>query len=271
MGNSEVTIRYAPHLEASHKQLMGHQVTPPHWTLFQALNDVWHKSPYLSGFDLIKPERGFFGVLPSDVTKSYNLENFPSLWDMFGKFMGGMDLHVLWGEVYEDVVHGPEVANRISAHSAMLFDEIETRTLPQFLGGMRDINAIQSSAFMVGKSLLYDTHTKAVNEFATTLRVAQVELSGRLWARHLDWDAQVMTIYGEMFKLYFGIKHENDARQLEYLVKDRLWDIGLFDYARAFIGALNGAAAASDAGKPPIWQQVLSGVMSGAAMAVMAL
>jgi len=269
-GDTQVTVRYAPYLEKLHRTISGIDVENVVFTMTQALNAVWHKSPYKEGFEKINVDRGFFGVIEGDPTLHYRIEDFPSLWDMFGKFMGGMDLHVLWGDVYEDVVHGPEIANTVTAHAALLKDELDTRVLPQFLGGMRDINAIQSTTFVIGKALIYDTHTKAVNEFAGNLRIAALDLSQRMWARHLDWDAQVITVYTNMFKEYFSIKLDNDARQLEYDTKDLLWDLSLFDHARAYIGALNGAAAATQQ-TTPMWKQILGTTLAVAGTAAMFL
>jgi len=263
--NGEVTVRYAPYLEKTHRVLTGVDVEPPFFTMMQALNAAWHKSPYKDGFDSINVDRGFFGTVESDPTKFYRIESFPSLWDMFGKFMGGLDLHLLWGDVYEDVVHGPEVANSIAAHSALLRDEVDIKIMPNFLAGMRDINAIQSSVFIVGKALIYDAHTKAVSEFGANLRIAALDLSFKLWNKHLDWDSTVIKTYSDMYKLYFAVKFDNDRSELEYKVKDVLWDLGLFEYARAFTGTLNGAAATTGRNEPSQLMKSLSGTISGAA------
>lgn len=264
--SGETTVRYAPYLEKLHRQISGVDITPPFFTMTAALNEAFHKSPYKTGFNSINPDRGFFGVVAGEPNITYTLDSFPSLWDMFGKFMGGLDLHLLWSDVYEDVVHGPEIANSIAAHSALLRDEIDIKVLPQFLAGMRDINAIQSTTFVIGKALIYDAHTKAVSEFAGALRVASLDLSFKLWTKHLDWSTQVINAYSEMFKLYFAIKMDNDRNELEYKVKDVLWDLGLFEYARAYIGALNGAAAMTGRNEPSQATKALAGAASGAAM-----
>jgi hypothetical protein len=266
-GGGEMTVRYAPYLEKTHRMLTGVDVVPPVFTMNQALNQAFFNSPYATGnvFERITPERGFFGNIAGEPSQFYRIEDFPSLWDMFGKFMGGLDLHMLWGDVYEDVVHGPEVANSIAAHSALLRDEIDSRVLPQFLIGMRDINAVQATTFVIGKSIIYDAHVKSVNEFAGNLRIASLDLSYKIWFKHLDWSASVVGVYNELFKSYYSTKFDNDARQLEYESKHRLWDLGLFEYARAFTGALNGAAATVGRNEPSQLQKSLGGVLSGAA------
>ena len=256
-GGGEVRIRYAPYLEFTHSHALPAAVVD-----FEA---VVNKSPYATGYTPITPERGFFGVIEGDPTRNYRLEDFPSLWDMFGKFIGGLDLHLLWSDVYEDVTHGPEIANAISAHSAILRDEIDQKLLPQFLAGMRDINAIQSSAFIIGKSLIYDGHTKAVNEFAGNLRIAALDLSYKIWFKHLDWSSGVIGTYHELFKSYFVTKFDNDARDLDYKAKHERWNTDRYEFFRAFLGALNGAAATAQKPEPSQLMKSVGGALSGAA------
>lgn len=262
----ENTVRYAPYLEKIHRVNTGVDVVPPIWTMQQALNAAFHSSPYRIALEnQTEPNRGFFGVIAGDIKRHYNLSDFPSLWDMFGKFMGGLDLHLLWADVYEDVVHGPEIANTITAHSALLRDEIDSKVLPNFLAGMRDINAIQSTTFVIGKALIYDTHTKAVSEFGGALRIAALDLTYKMWFKHLDWSTSVVTVYDGLFKSYFEIKFEHDVKDMEYRVKETLWNLNLFDYARAFIGTLNGAAAMTGRNEPSQATKAIGGALSGAA------
>lgn len=258
-------IRYAPYLEAAHKEIIG--TDDLDWDLFSALNEAFDSSPY-SDYGSYNPERGFFGY-KADGTTLWQLENFPSLYDMFGKFMAGLDVCTLWGKVYEDVVHGAEINDSIAAHSAVLKDEIDTTIMPSYIAGMRDINAIQSSAFVVGKALMYDTHTKAVNQFAGDLRIHAIDVTTQIWAKHLDWNTSVVTLYGKTLLSYFETKLSLDNAELEFLAKDELWNLNLFEYGRSVIGMLNGAAAAQGVNEPSGTQKIVGGAMSGAAMGSM--
>ena len=107
MGKSdelETTIRYAPYLEAAHSQLLNHGgVDVPDMSFIDALNSALGASPYHL-YDQVDPDRGFFGVDTEDPSIIYEIGMFPSMWDMFGKFMGGLDVHALWGQIYEDVI-----------------------------------------------------------------------------------------------------------------------------------------------------------------------
>lgn len=259
-------IRYAPYLEKAHKWILNNDnETAPNITAFRLFNDALGKSPY-DQIGQHNPDEGMFGY-KDDGETLWHISNFPSVYDLFGKFMAGLDVCSLWHKLYEEVVNGPTINNAISAHSAVLKDEIDGTVMPSFLAGMRDINAINSSSFIVGKALIYDGHTKRVNEFAGNVRLKMIEVTTQMWAKHLEWNSNVVKMYGTLFELYYGTKQETDARNTEYLVKHQLWNLNLLDYVRSMLGALNGAPAAASGGgnDPSTFQRAAGGALSGAA------
>jgi len=260
-------VRYAPYLEAAHHEMIFEpdRVTVTHG-LNYAFNAALNQSPYNS-YEAINYNEGFFGVDKNDSSIVYEIKNFPSLWDMFGKFIGGVDVCDLWGQVYENITNGPEINNAVAAHSELLQDDINSKVLPSFLAGMRDINAVQSTAFVVGKSIIQSTHVKAVNKFAGDLRIHTLDISTQVWAKHLDWNKAVVMSYADLHKLYYSAKMDLDKIAYEYQSKDILWDLSLFDYARAFLGALNGAMGATGgSNQPSQTSQAIGGALSGAAL-----
>ena len=264
-GGGTFEIRYAPFLEEQLSGFLSHggADAPSHslWDLYNALVGA---SPY-GDYEQLDVDEGYFGMTIDDPSVTYEIKNFPSLWDMFGKFMAGMDLHDLWSDVYEDVVNGPEIENAVVAQSAMLQDEIDLRVLPGFLAGMRDINAVQSSAFVIGKAIIQDAHVKAINKFSSDMRVAGLSASISMWDKHLTWDQAVITTYGELFKLYYASKMDIDRLNLEYRAKDLMWEYNLLDEIRGLIGALNGASAAPIKNEPSQMSRAIGGGLSGAA------
>ena len=275
-GDTETTIRYAPYLEAAHGGFLNHDGADyPLLSFTDVFNEALnltianagvdrHVSPYRD-YVAINQEEGFFGIKEDDPTSTYELKNFPSLWDIFGKFMAGLDVHDLWGQVYEDVIRGPEIEAAVSAHSRTLQDQIDTVTLPPFLAGMRDINAVQSSAFVIGKAIIEETHVREVNKFAGDIRLRALELSVTQWGKHLEWSQSVVNVYAELMKLYYTARMDIDRVNLEYDAKDSLWNINLFEYARSMIGAMAGAAAAPIANEPSQLSKAVGGALSGAA------
>lgn len=266
-GNSEVTeVRYAPYLEAAHEEILnstggdglgGHSV-------FEAIHASIGQSPY-STYSSVDVDEGFFGYVEGTST-TYEISNFPSLFDMYGKFMAGLDVCDLWGTMYENVVQGGEITDAVTAHSEIVQDELDTTIVPRFLAGMRDINAVQSSAFVTGKALIANAHLKNINEFQAKIRLNAIQTSAIMWAKHLDWNREVMAVYSGMFGQYYSTSKEMVGTNLEYAIKDELWDLSVLDHGRAAIGAMAGAAAAKIEPEPSQARKALGGAMSGAAM-----
>jgi hypothetical protein len=264
-GSGTQTIRFAPHIEQAHKRILdesGHVV--PSRSIFRVMNEAFDKSPY-KAYERYDIDDAFFGRVPGDASRTYEVRNFPSLYDMFGKFMAGLDVHVLWSDVYEDAVHGPELAAAVAAQSELLDNEVKTKVLPSFLAGMRDINAIQSTTFVIGKAIIADGQVRTMNEFQSRLRLSTIELSSQLWRTHLDWNKSVMAVYADMTKLYYATRLDVDTKQLEYAAADVLWNMNVFDEPRAMLGVLNGAAAGTQKNKPSQATSAIAGAVSGAA------
>ena len=261
-GSSDSTVRYAPYLETAHSYILNHAGTDvPALSFIDAFNNAVGSSPY-DDYVQIDVNKGFLG-------EGYGVGNFPSLWDMFGKFMAGLDVHDLWGQIYEDVIQGPEVENAIVAQSALLQDEIDLNVMPKFLAGMRDINSVQATSFVIGKAIIQDAHVKSINSFAAKLKTQAIVLANEQWNKHLDWNQAVIGTFSGMFKLYYASKMDVDRVNLEYQAKDNMWDINLFENARGILGAMSGAAASAAGNEPSQTQKAIGGAMSGAASGAM--
>lgn len=264
-GSPDNTVRYAPYLEEAHSAILDHGgVDEPVISFIDTFNAVQGTSPY-STYGQIDVDEGYFGIRTDDPSLTYEMKNFPSLWDMFGKFMGGLDVHDLWGKVYDDVIKGPEIENAVSAQSALLQDEIDVNVMPKFLSGMRDINSVQTTTFVIGKSIIQDAHVKSINKFASQIRIHAITMANDQWSKHLSWNESVIRTFSEMFKLYYASRMDIDRVNLEYLSKNAMWDINLFENARSILGALSGAAATAAGNEPSQTQKAIGGAATGAA------
>jgi hypothetical protein len=220
-------------------------------------------SPY-GDAEPIPIDDGLLGV-HDDMETNWELKNFPSLWDMFGKFMAGLDVHKLWHQTYQDLTYGPQIQAAVSAQAAMIQDDIDTTVMPKFLAGMRDIGAVHSSSFVVGKSIIQDAHVKAVNKFAGDIRIRALEVSAQVWSRHLDWSQAVVQSYKDMMQFYFVAKMDEREDQMRWAAKHEMWDINLMEHVRGMLGALGGGHPIKDENQPSQMQRSIAGLMSGAA------
>lgn len=260
--SSDNTIRYAPYLEKAHGQLLNHGGSDtPDLSVMDVFNAALNQAPY-ADYTPLYVNDAFFG-------DGYEIKNFPTLFDMFGKFMGGIDVCDLYGKIYENIVHAPEINEAVSAQAALLDDDIKANVMPRYLAGMRDINSVMASSFIIGKSIIEDARVKSINKFASEIRLRAVDAAVSMWGTHLKWNQSVTTTYADLFKLYYSSALEVDRTNLEYATKAELWNLNLFDNVRAMLGAMSGSAAASGANEPSQAAKSIGGVMSGAASGAM--
>lgn len=253
-GDQVITTRYAPYIEARHQDFLT--------TVYNERVTAIEGSPFADYTD-VEVDVAFFGV-------GYLISSFPSLYDMYGKFMAGLDIEVLWSQVFEDTVNSPEVNNLVAAEGALIDDEIEASSIPRLQTGMRDINSVISSSFVVGKALIEDARTKSLAKFSAQLKYNLIPVAQSRWQTHLEWNKGVVGIYAEIMKFYFAAKTDVDDINYAMAVKNKLWPFTVLDFERAALGALQGAMNSKEnvAGASTT-ARVLSGALSGAAMGAM--
>lgn len=252
--DTSTTIRYAPYIESRHQDFLN--------TVYAQRLATIDDSPFENYVD-IEVDDAFFGA-------GYTIASFPSLYDMFGKFMAGMDIEALWTQIYDDTIDSPVVSNLVAAEGSLIDDEISTNSLPRLQTGMRDINAVMSSSFVIGKSLIEDTRTKVISKFSADLKYRLIPVAQERWQSHLNWNKLVIGTYSEIMKLYFSAKTDVDEINYSMAAKHRLWPFTVLDFERAALGALQGATnSKTDVAGASSMSRVLSGALTGAAMGAM--
>lgn len=261
---SSGALRFPPYLEAAHNSfLTGNDGK----NVFTAFNAAWDKNPYAGREDIL-PEDGYLGRDGTGV--AYKIWNFPSLFDMYGKFMAGLDIEILWTQTYYSMVNGPEAGNLIATFDQETRDTVLEGSYPALHAGMRDIGSINSSTFVIGRELLEAKRLKEVNKFSAQVKFQLLQMTNDRWIRHLEWNKNVVMVYNDMMKLYYTAEMDADAINYKYSEVEALWNLNLFEYARSMLGALTGTPAnAKAAGGPSSIQKALGGALGGAAAGVM--
>lgn len=223
----------------------------------------WYEGERYNGYEEIEVDNAFFGV-------GYTIASFPSLYDMYGKFMAGLDIEVLWTQEFDDTVNSSVVGTLVSAQAALLDDDIETNSIPRLQTGARDINSVMSSSFVVGRSIVEDARAKSLAKFDAELRYRLIPVAESRWQTHLQWNQQVVSIYAELMKFYYATIHDVNEDNYAMATKSALWPFTVLDYERAALGALQGATnQKTDVAGASTVSRVLSGALSGAAMGAM--
>lgn len=257
MGSSKskitTTIRYAPYIESHHNTFLDLVAS------YRA--SLIGDSPY-SAYTDIEIEDAFFGA-------GYAISSFPSLYDMYGKFMAGLDIEALWSQEFEDTVNASVVNDLIAAEAGLMDDDIEANVLPRFQTGMRDINAVMGSSYVIGKAMIEDARVKSIAKFDAELRYKLIPVVQDRWQTHLKWNEQVVQTYVEVMKLYYATAQAINEFNYTMEAKDKLWPFTVLDFERAAIGVLQGATTSKQSGGGSGVGDIISTVVSLVGIAAM--
>ena len=253
-GDAVLTQRYAPYIEEHHVEFLD--------IVADRRDAVIDNSPFVD-YEDIDIEAAFFGT-------GYLISDFPSLYDMYGKFIAGLDVCALHAQIFEDTVNAPEVHNLVAAEAALMNDDLDTNILSRFKTGMRDIGSVTSSSFVIGKAIILDGRGKSLDKFSAELKYRLIPVATDRWKAHLGWNKDVVMTYAEIMKLYYSAKMDTTDFNYSMGAKDKLWPFTVLSYNRAALGALQGATTTtSDVAGASTTQKAISGALSGAAMGAM--
>ena len=170
------------------------------------------------------------------------------------------------------------------------------RSVNRFAGGMADVNAVHSSAFILGLANLEGDYEMSVEDYRTRASVALIGQALSLFmssyqklvddmtrkqivnASFAQSEAQrMLAIQSDLLRLESSYaaqgfdlskmnivaKVDEQSGNLEYDVKSAVWDLELFQMVGNLISSSTGAVV-QNAGKPSKAQSAIGGVLSGA-------
>lgn len=178
-------------------------------------------------------------------------------------------------EIDANVIDNTSIDEASDAHGKMLDDRLVSEVLPRFETGMRDINAVISSSFVIGKSILEAFNTREVADFDKKLRVQsygqrnQLIMQGvtdsiNILNSKLNFRDALTRSSVESYRVKAVLKKEELEEQLDMEDKEFRWPLELFQYGANALGSISGSAVSPHKG-PTKMQSTLGGAMSGAA------
>jgi len=251
-------VRYAPYIETKHEDFLN--------AVFSYRTAAINDNPF-DGYDTHTIEDAFFGY-------GYVIGNFPPLYDMFGKFMAGMDVEALFDEIYEDTVNSPSIGGIVKSETDLLSNEINDNSLPRLNLGKTNVNACFAEIFTTGESIINDIKTKSVTKFEAQLKYSLIPAAQARWTTHLDWNKSVIDYYSELIKFYYATKLDITEKDYSMAASNLLWPFTILDFERAALGVLQGAVSSSGsesikgAGTSRA-SNAMSGALSGGSMGAM--
>ena len=291
-GSASGAIDFPTHMKDWHSMALdSNTVDTLTNSMTDAMNAAYGSSPY-SGEDAYDPD--------ADITA------YEAAITGFAAIIAGMDEEVDWASLFVqaetsigviadiavDGISEAEIVADIDAFADQLDDEILVKVLPRFEAGMRDIGAVVSSAFALGRSNIEGFRDREVAKHASALRLAaeyknaDVELDEakanltkelgsigaytegtsqmiQLLIARYAWEESYTKVVIEGKRIKIVAKKEETESNLKIDELDALWDLKTFRYGGNLLGSISGTAVTEEM-KPEVWPSVIGGALSGA-------
>jgi hypothetical protein len=180
-----------------------------------------------------------------------------------------------------DAVISPDsyITARAAAHAVTLDNEINTKVLPRFNAGMRDINAVQTSAFVIGNAIIMIDRNDKVDKFIADMRFqadskraelvqnATAEMI-RMYLQKLEYGRVEAALTLDEKRLAFAMQGDYKTETKALAADDARWPLETYKYGANMLAAVGGGVTSStptDGNKTArIIGSGLSGAVAGA-------
>jgi hypothetical protein len=234
-GGSSGTVGYPPYMVDFHGKILDHTGTDsPEASFIDAFNIAYGASPF-AGAVAFDPSTHVNSAIVGITTLSTAIAALNHLGDFtgalavargsFGIGATPLDVAPLYTTALDTIaVSDSDVAADIAAMDTILTDQLEQNELPRFRAGMLNINAIHSSAYIIGEALLRASKDKALIKYGTDLQMKVGEQVREINSRHAlsyrDITSKLQIAKSELDARHLVSKREIDAKF--YIHKEEL-------------------------------------------------
>lgn len=173
-----------------------------------------------------------------------------------GVLLGGLDEAVDWAALYaqaELTLNGVAEAAIIAdaaAFASILDADLNVKILPRFRRGMQDINAVVSSAFVLGEAVIEGFRDRELAKYTSGLRLdskarvlTATEMMVQMAGRRITWNEDYVKTFIEAQRIKIVAKKEETDRNAAIDDADAKWDIGVFQHGANLLAAIGGGTA----------------------------
>jgi len=215
-------IRYAPYIATAYESMLN--------TVAGLRTGLVAETPYGSYVDQ-DTISGFFGA-------GYVISDFPSLYDMFGKFMAGLDIDFLFTEIFDKQSNLTELNGEVTATLTLENQALTQTTIPEFEFAMRESNAVGSSTFVLGKTKIESDHLKKVAKISAEVKFSVLANTLNKYKDKLNWMKEMTLEYAQLMKLYYLTESQASDVNTTFGAKEVLWPFEVMDFERACLGTM---------------------------------
>jgi hypothetical protein len=243
-------------------------------TLTGAMNETFSNNPYLTQPTISADEIMLGGKVLSSYTTPFSfLSTFVLL--NVSTLISSFRLDSPINSLLKDT--NLDVDNITEAELRLVESQLE-KDLSNFKANLRSINAVMSSAFVVGDAILRSSKILPIIENDITQRqvglrtqvilIEQREmLSLRSSIAAVEMRKSILSLIGTFSQLYTVIETTVENSNLEISAKGSLWDLQVFQYGGNFLGSIRGKVALwVDPGETGLAMSYGQGILSGISM-----
>jgi hypothetical protein len=214
--------RFAPYIENRHADLIN--------TTAAYRASIIAEYPYADYVDQNFNEV-FFGV-------GYAIADFPSLYDMYGKFMAGFDVESLWNKNFSTATTLEELDEKTRKVIVDKDENLIHETLPEFKLKMRELGAVNCSSFIIGKAQIESNRTKILSTISADTKFKMLKEAENKFVKELNWNQDVIKGYSEMMKFYYMTAATVTDANYTFAAKNVLWPMEVLDFERSVFNAM---------------------------------
>lgn len=255
-GGSSGKVDFPDHMKTAHKDWLDNTGTD---TMTSSIVDLMNAamtgaSPY-NGYVPVDPDTAFFaaGNDLSNYRTPYEMLKCFDIWSIDDAF----DTYMAADAAY--------ITAAVAAQSTDMDDEINNNVLPRFKAGMANINAVMSSAFVIGEARIWDSKAKGVLKTDADIRLRRLKEGSDTSLERIkaltEWRRIVTSMSAEFARIYLAAYFERDESYLDKLAKDATWDMEMYQYGCQVMACISGTASTVTKVKS---QSALGGALSGA-------
>ena len=255
-GGGTGAVSHSAYMETFHGQMLDHAgVDTVTSSIVDIINASLGNSPYVG-------EIAYDPDIPLAAMQS-ELVDFGVLVDLLSDSTGLDDL-------IDNILSDARIDDSVTEFSTDLGNRLTAEVLPRFQAGMRDINAVVSSAFAIGRAVIEDGQTRQVARYSADLHMkAFGDDALRLIALKLEGQKNLTHYSGEINRMSIVAKKEETETQLEIDESDAIWDLELFAYGGNLLAGIGGGVFRPDTKKRNKAASAIGGAMTGAAAGFM--
>jgi len=216
------TFRFAPYIESRHESLLSSVVA--------TRTDIITDSPYESYTDQ-DVNTAMFGV-------GYLIADFSSLYDMFGKFMSGLDLESLWDTAFSTQIEADEIDEVTTANLALLDENMLKTGITDFKLSARDTNSVACSSFTIGIANVERDKITQLANMSMEVKSRMFVLTTTFYNSLLNWQKSAIDLYAEIMKSYYLFAINVAETNTRFAFLDIIWPFTVLDFERAALASL---------------------------------